>query len=258
MARWWIPRPTPKPKPPASSVKETWATVKSGSTISGTVVSVGEKYGVYAEYVNKLKLGPLDLSGFQFGMKLAKCDDVLIDSYKGRKNVMGLHLKGCSRVEARNLDQSAGKTKNDHCLYLDDGNRQLRFIHGILKPTSGYGIHAFMESGESDGLYVEDYIIDCQLSLRGAVVLARWKNVEMRLMHTVAWKGQTHYHLYGTVSHVIVEGFSAEGGDSLVGLASNTGYPTDVIFRNGFYHGKYLTPGGKPIPGVTFENVQLT
>jgi hypothetical protein len=256
MARWWIPKPTTKL--PASTVKEMWAKATSGSTVSGTAVSVGEKYGVYGEYTNKLKLGPLDLSGFQFGMKLAKCDDVIIDSYRGRKNVMGLHLKGCSRVEARNLDQSAGKTKNDHCLYLDDGNRQLRFIHGILKPTSGYGIHAFMESGESDGLYVEDYMIDCLGSLRGPVVLARWKNVEMQFMFTEARKGQTHYHLYGTVSHVVVENFTAVDGDSLVGLASNTGYPTDVVFRNGFYHGKYLTPGGKPIPGVTFDNVQLT
>ena len=84
-------------------------------------------------------------------------------------------------------------------------------------------------------------------------VIHNWSNVH--LTNVQSYSNRAHYDLWDC-SNVVVENFEAWGGDSLAMLASGH-TARNVIFRNGIYHGTYLTPNDKPIPGVTFENVRL-
>jgi hypothetical protein len=257
MARYVWGRWRPPVKPPAqptTSPATIYVSLKSGQAVSGIYDGKGvQKYGVLGEYSQDVDLGPIDIRGYSFAVKLAGCENVTIHDYVGRENVMSLHMIGCRNCHGYRFDlKQKRSTKNDHCLYLDKQNADLELQTGILIPTSGYGIHAFSEDGSSSGLIVDDYSIDATSSTRGPVIMARWSNWKFLRMKTKAKAGMVHYRLYGTVHHGIIEG-EAWGGDALVSLVSGTGFPSDIVVRNFTYHGQHLTPGDVPIPGVTFE-----
>lgn len=227
----------------------------TGDVITGRLVGTGQKYGIYGESVQGAEVGPADVEGFPFGLKFALCSGLDLHDIAARACQINLHLAGVTDSVFTNLDLYQQGTTQDHCIYGDRECSNLRFLGGSLVARTGYGFHFYTESGPSSGALVEDYTIDA-VGGRAPFAIWGWSNVTIRRTTTIADASQVCYRLHGTASNILVEDFEAWGGASLVGLWSG-GNPTNVVFRNGTYHGTYLTPGGVPIPGVTFENVRL-
>jgi hypothetical protein len=248
------PEPVPEPTPvPADALNlSAGLSLRSGKIYAGSISGSGE-HGVYGSNITGTTIVEAAASGFRFGIAIWGGKAVLIDRFSGQCRTP-IYAAGLTDSELRELALvSVSKDKLDHPLYLESACRNIKGRDWHLTAGAGYALHLYGEGTLSEGLEAENVYLDARTGLY-PVVIHNWRGVHLRGLESHAAAGRAHFDLWDC-SDVIVEDFQAEGGASLVQHLRGT--CSNVVFRNGTFKGPRLLPDGKPIAGVTFENVKL-
>jgi hypothetical protein len=207
-----------------------------------------DEYGAYCSGPTNTRLVQAAISQTRFGLALWGATGLQIDGYVGHGCRTPLYGVGLVNAELNWLDlQSIGSDPLDHPLYLEGSCSGLTGHDWILQGNSaGYTLHLYTESGPSEGLDVQDIV----MAGYHGVIIHEWSGIHLKnLQSTVSTE---HFRLWNCAD-ILIEDFECWGGNALVRHIS--GYThSNVIFRNGIYHGPQLVYGGGSIPGVTIED----
>ncbi len=224
---------------PASSKYGLWGDGLQGNTF---------KHMLFDHVANGLKIGSGAQSSGLVGsdLKFADCDMPLFLSCVDDSEFSDMELQA-NLIAGNNLY---------HCAYLERNCHRLKFSRVKMFGGSGYCLQLYTESGASVGAEFTDVLLDATKG-RYPLVIWGWSEVVFKNLTMIMPAGVSGWcaRLHETAKNVVFDGFTAQGGQALVGTYGNS--PTNVVFRNGSYKGPALTPGDVAIPGITFENVTL-
>lgn len=228
--------------------------LRSGVAYTGSIVggpNYVDDYGAWCEQSSGVQIIDAACKGFRFGLALWGATGMVIRSYSGnncRIPLYGSKLIDCDLDDLALYSDSVQST--DHAIYLSAGCADVRGTSWQLEATAGYALHLYCEQGSSEGLEIDGLYMDARAGLYPAVI-HNWANV--RLSQVESHSQRAHYNLWDC-RDVVVDSFTAKGGDCLVNLAGGR-HAENVVFRNGTFDGPRLTDSD--IPGVVFENVRL-
>lgn len=190
-------------------------------------------------------LEDVEFSNLRYGMKIGSGDqsEGLTVTRAVMRNVQqGMFLANLHDGLFENVDieaRTTGSTAKPHCLYIDQGCKDLTFRVLKLRGGLGQSIHCYMDKG-TWGEAIKFYEVDVENLLHGAVVIQNHRNGVIDGGRLVSGGGEPGIKLYSGVTGWLFRGldvwadrlYEAKGGN------------TQCRFQS-------CTLNGKPQPDVT-------
>lgn len=130
-----------------------------------------------------------------------------------------------------------------HSLYLEGGSSDLRFYNCRFVGGSGWTVQLYQETTGTSGVLFDGL----EVSGMVPIFIGRgFSDVTMRNVSATSSLSSEPVFWIPGASNVLVEEFEGYGGSQLVNASGS-----NIVFRNGIYHGPKLGSG------ATFENVIL-
>ena len=212
---------------------------------------------VYGYGISGATLTHLLFERAHYGLKIgtgAQSYNIVADGLTFRHLAEPMLLANVSNSTFSNIDIQADKyaTNQWHGLYLERQLHNVTFRNLKIAGGSGYALQLYTTSNTSETLLFENVILDARTG-RYPLVIQGFSHVIFRNLTIIGGPaGGALIRFYGGTDDVVFDGFTATGGDRLVGWQYEQ--PTNVVFRNGTYDGPTLTDE----PGAfRFENVTL-
>jgi hypothetical protein len=146
-----------------------------------------------------------------------------------------------------------------HDIYLETECRRLTFTNLTLTYGSGYALQLYISpdsGGSSSDLLFENVVMDATYGRWAICIVRNFSNITLRNVTMTAITYGPIVSL-GTVNGVLIDGFTAVGGSSLVGVIDGGVAASNITFKDGTYDGLTLPATHAQITSLVYDNVTL-
>jgi polygalacturonase len=168
----------------------------------------------------------------------------IVDSTFARLDLQGVGVAG---------------SNGDHCIYLETECHRLTFTDVVLTYGSGYALHLYISptsGGSSSDILFTNLVADATNGRLAICIVRNFSNITLRNVTMTAITYGPIVSL-GTVNGVLIEGFTAVGGSSLVGVIDGGVAASNITFKDGTYDGLTLPATHAQITSLVYDNVTL-
>lgn len=241
--------------------------IKSGFILDNALLTrstlVDPSYGLLGSGFSSVSLSNLTIENVRYGMKIgsgSQATGLTATGILARNVNQAIFAANLSNSTFTGLNFTSAispfGTKN-HVIYLERGNHNLTFNNVKLRGGFGQSLHLYSWEARSDP---SDHItfngLDIVNDYTSPIIISGgYDTVIIKNLKATAPSGVPVISFYGDAKNIVIDGFEAWGGSSLLGSGSPSEHAVNVTIKNGIYHGTKIDGSGGKIDNLTIENV---